>query len=218
MSCYFQGCTRPGKTKEHIPPKSFFPRNQRDQLLTVKSCELHNNAKSHDDMYVLAHICMNASPSNRSREVFMQTVVPQLGYNSDALKRTLSADAISLPFGAVGYKVDSARFDRFFDALSCGIIYRVSGRSLPVAYTPHHLYHDLEVESEAPEQTARREAVLDFCKGEPRDLLNFGRVKAQNASVYTCKIFGLPEFKSSITINHIFFGAFQVSSLLTKTP
>jgi hypothetical protein len=44
MSCYYQGCSQRGHTKEHIPPGSFFPKDQRNQLLTVTSCELHNNA------------------------------------------------------------------------------------------------------------------------------------------------------------------------------
>lgn len=63
MQCYYQGCTNKGTTKEHIPPKSFFPEGEKEQLLTVKSCPIHNNKKSTDDQYVLAHICMNASPS-----------------------------------------------------------------------------------------------------------------------------------------------------------
>lgn len=50
-----EGCTA------LIPPKAFFPEGERDQLLTVRSCPHHNNAKSNDDLYVLAHICMNAS-------------------------------------------------------------------------------------------------------------------------------------------------------------
>jgi hypothetical protein len=54
MSCYYQLCTRNPDTKEHIPPKSFFPIDQRNQLLTVPSCEEHNNEKSSDDTYVLA--------------------------------------------------------------------------------------------------------------------------------------------------------------------
>src|SRR5713101_10021908 len=116
MSCYYQGCAQGGTTKEHIPPKSFFPRDQRNQLLTVPSCGLHNNAKSSDDTYVLAQICMNASPSNKSREVFMERVGPQLGYNGEAFRKTLAADAVALPGGAVCYKVDTGRFDRFFTA------------------------------------------------------------------------------------------------------
>ena len=134
MSCYYQGCQRRGTTREHIPPKSFFPNDQRNQLLTVTSCELHNNSKSSDDIYVLAQICMNASPSNRSREVWTQCVLPQLDYNGEALRKTLTNDAVLLPSGAVLYKVDTARFDRFFDALSYGIVFKACGQSLPTEY------------------------------------------------------------------------------------
>src|SRR5262249_21289932 len=56
-------------------------------------------APSH--VYVLAQICMNASPSNQSREVWKQSVLPQLDYNGEALRKTLAGDAITLPSGAV---------------------------------------------------------------------------------------------------------------------
>src|ERR1700733_5939004 len=78
MSCYYQGCLERATTMEHIPPASFFPKDQRNQLLTVPSCERHNNKKSTEDVYILAHICMNSSPSNRSREIFTKSIVPQL--------------------------------------------------------------------------------------------------------------------------------------------
>ena len=81
MTCYFQGCIAKGTTKEHIPPRSFFPEGEKEQLLTVRSCEKHNNAKSIDDLYVLAQICMNASPNNRAREVWESKIVPQLEFN-----------------------------------------------------------------------------------------------------------------------------------------
>jgi hypothetical protein len=143
-SCYYQGCSQRGQTKEHIPPKSFFPKDQRKQLLTVKSCDLHNTAKSSDDIYVLAHICMNASPSNKSRDVFMQSVAPQLGYNGDVLRKTLVKDAVLQHSGAVAYKVDIARFDRFFAALSYGIVYKACGGSLPRGYRTGHVYHNFK--------------------------------------------------------------------------
>ena len=93
--------------------------------------ELHNNTKSSDDIYVLAQICMNASPSNRSREVFKQRALPQLDYNGEALRKTLASDAVPLPSGAVMYKVDIARFDKFLDALSYGIVFKSCGGGLP---------------------------------------------------------------------------------------
>jgi len=61
-------------------------------------------------------------------------VLPQLDYNGEALRKTLTNDAVLLPSGAVLYKVDTARFDRFFDALSYGIVFKACGQSLPTEY------------------------------------------------------------------------------------
>lgn len=130
MSCYFQGCSQKGVTKEHIPPKAFFPKDEKDQLLTVKSCVAHNNAKSKDDLYVLAQICMNASPSNRAREIFLKKVKPQLDFNNGALRKKLAAGSVKLPDGTVKYPVDTNRLNEFFDALSCGIIFKSCGSDL----------------------------------------------------------------------------------------
>lgn len=138
MKCYFQGCNEDGETKEHIPPRSFFPEGEKLQLLTVRSCKKHNNAKSTDDIYVLAQICMNASPSNRAREVFLSKVAPQLPYNNYALRNLLAKGAVQSECGAVKYHVDSSRFDDFFTALSCGIIFKSCGSSLPVNYSLSH--------------------------------------------------------------------------------
>jgi hypothetical protein len=216
MSCYFQGCSQRGQTREHIPPKSFFPKDQRNQLLTVASCELHNNAKSSDDIYVLAHICMNASPSNKSREIFMQSVVPQLEYNGEALRKTLVTGAVPQHSGAVGYKVDKARFDRFFSALSYGIVYKACGGSLPAQYRTGHVYHNFKDKAASPKEEALEKAILDSYSGEPMAFMNFGRVNALNTTVYSVKVFGIPGFKSSITIVHDFFGVFRVTSMLTR--
>jgi hypothetical protein len=216
MSCYYPGCSQRGRTKEHIPPKSFFPKDQRKQLLTVTSCERHNNAKSANDVYVLAHICMNASPSNRSREVWMQRVAPQLNYNGEALRKMLAADAVPLPTGAIRYKVDKARFDRFFTALSYAVVYKACGERLPAEYSAGHIYHHFKNEAESVEENALNRAILDFYSGAPMAFMDFGRVNALNATVYSVKIFGIPGFRSSLTIVHDFFGVFRVTSMLTK--
>ncbi len=74
------------------------------QLLTVKSCKKHNNDKSTNDLYVLAQICMNASPSNRAREVFQERVAPQLSHNNDMLRRMLLKGAVKVR-GGIAYPV-----------------------------------------------------------------------------------------------------------------
>jgi hypothetical protein len=214
--CYFQGCTKRANTKEHIPPKSFFPEDQRKDPLTVESCEDHNTAKSSDDMYVLAHICMNSAPTNRSRDIFKERVGPQLGFNNDAFRKTLVADAIVQSSGSVLYKVDTSRLDRFFSALSFGIIYKACNQSLPTRYRTNHVYHNLQDPTERPEQKALEEMLSTFYSGKPLEFMEFGEVKALNTSVYSVKIFGVPDFGSSITIVHEFFGTFKVTSMLSQ--
>jgi len=215
MDCYFQGCNQKGVTKEHIPPRAFFPDGEKEQLLTVKSCEKHNNAKSKDDLYVLAQICMNASPSNGAWKVFLNKVIPQLDFNNGALRKKLANEAESLGNGAVKYKVDVSRLDDFFTALSCGIIYKSCGSSLPDNYKIDHVYHSLHNDSDGMAQVVE-DSINRFYSGRPMDFLEFGDPDTQNKRIYTVKIFGIPEFKSSITVVHEFFGTFKVTSMLSN--
>lgn len=52
MGCYFCGGEVSGV--EHIPPRSFFPKGKRQSLITVDSCDTHNQAKSKEDEYIRA--------------------------------------------------------------------------------------------------------------------------------------------------------------------
>lgn len=49
-TCY--ACEQPAATKEHAPPKSFFPESKRRNLITVPSCSVHNCDRSPDVEYV----------------------------------------------------------------------------------------------------------------------------------------------------------------------
>lgn len=216
MTCYFQGCCAKGTTKEHIPPRSFFPDGEKEQLLTVKSCERHNNAKSVDDLYVLAQICMNASPNNRAREVWESKIVPQLEFNNGALRKRLAAGSVLLPGGAVKYKVDLARLDDFFSALSCGIVYKTCKSSLPVNYKISHIYHNFVGETD-PMALAIESKIEKFYSGKPMDFMRFGEPGTKNENIYTATIFGVPGYQSSIAVVHLFFGVFKVTSMLTRT-
>jgi hypothetical protein len=95
-------------------------------------------------------------------------VVPQLGHNAEALRKRLVKDAVVLPSGTVAfYKVEIDRFDNFFTALSCGIVYKACGASLPAEYRIGHLYHGFKNEKEMPEEKALNPAVFAFYSGEP---------------------------------------------------
>ena len=214
MNCYFQGCAEKGITKEHIPPRSFFPEDERMQLLTVKSCKKHNNAKSKDDLYVLAQICMNASPSNRAREIWLERVSPQLSHNNDALRQLLAKDSIETG-GGVRYQVDIERFDDFFTALCCGLVFKSQKASLPSDYTVSHIYHNFSSKME-PEWEALVSGVDQFYDGPAPDVFSFGNPDTHNERIYTVEIYGITKFQGSITIVHKFFGVFKVTSMLTR--
>ena len=216
MPCYYQDCLLPPTTKEHIPPKAFFPDDQRDQLLTVKSCELHNNSKSHDDTYVLSQICLNASPANRAREIFEERILPQLSFNADAFRKTLTKDARQLPGGAVQYSVDLARCDAFFTALSFGIVCKANRFPIPSNYSARHIYHNFHDSSATLEETEIEALIEKTYSGDAMQLFNFGSLKLSNSAVYSVKLFGLPNFGSSITLVHLFYGVFKVTSMLSK--
>jgi hypothetical protein len=202
-----------GHHKRTHPPRSFFPDGEKEQLLTVKSCEKHNNAKSKNDLYVLAHICMNASPSNRAREVFRNKVLPQLEFNNGALRKKIANEAVLLSSGAVKYPVDVTRLDDFFSALSCGIIYKSCGSPLPENYEIRHIYHCF---SECkPIRQAFNAVTHTFYSRKLMDIMEFGDPDTRNEKIYTVSVFGIPKFKSSITIVHKFYGVFKVTSMLT---
>jgi hypothetical protein len=215
VNCYYQGCTEKGITKEHIPPKAFFPKDEKDQLLTVKSCVEHNNAKSKDDLYVLAQICMNASPSNRAREIFMKKVKPQLEFNNGALRKRLAAGAVPQEDGAVKYPVDEKRLEEFFTALSCGVIFKSCGTSLPENYSISHVFCSL-VSEQSPFANQLEGEIEKFYSGKPMAFMEFGKPNLNNERIYTVEIFGVPDFGSSITVVHKFFGQFKVISMLTS--
>lgn len=214
MTCYFQGCTEKGKTKEHIPPRSFFPEGEKLNLLTVRSCEKHNGEKSTNDLYVLAQICMNSSPSNRAREVFLSKVVPQLSYNNDALRKMLLEGSYKVD-GGVAYAVNTERFDEFFTAMSCGLIFKSQKAQLPPEYRISHIYHRLIHETDE-QLDALEAAIAEFYDEPPLDFMAFGNPKTHNERIYTCEIHGLPNFQGSITIVHRFFGVFKVTSMLSR--
>ena len=49
MKCYM--CAADATTREHVPPRSFFPKGLRENLATVPSCLIHNHDQSLDIEY-----------------------------------------------------------------------------------------------------------------------------------------------------------------------
>lgn len=47
MMCYY--CGKKAVSSEHVPPRCFFPKDKRENLIQVPACEEHNESTSKDD-------------------------------------------------------------------------------------------------------------------------------------------------------------------------
>jgi hypothetical protein len=68
IHCY--ACGQPGSTREHVPPRAFFPRGRRGNLWTVPSCRSHNTDNSLDIEYVRNVICVQRNTNAIAEAVF----------------------------------------------------------------------------------------------------------------------------------------------------
>lgn len=178
----------------------------------MKACPAHNTGKSQDDPYAVAQICMNASPSNRAREVWMKSVVPQLNHKHGRLRKMIAKGAVQVGQG-VAYRVDTGRLDAFFTALSLGLICASKKTPLPTDYVIGHIYHSL---TPADGLVNPLEAGIEsFYPGKPVAVLEFGKPNLRNERIYSAEIHGRPDFEGSISIVHLFFGKFKVTSMLS---
>jgi hypothetical protein len=70
-NCYM--CDSVAATREHVPPKSFFPSGLRNGLITVPSCDAHNSDNSLDVEYVRNVLSTQHGTNNAAAAVFATT-------------------------------------------------------------------------------------------------------------------------------------------------
>lgn len=95
--CYY--CGKAASSDEHVPPRAIFPKpkdspdgqNYRKNLITVRSCDVHNSAKSRDDEYLL-YILALCLPSNEIAKHQFLTKVQRAIQKRPALLNALLID------------------------------------------------------------------------------------------------------------------------------
>lgn len=215
-TCY--RCDALATTKEHIPPKSFFPKGGNLQLKTVPSCTTHNNDKSGDDQYLLSHICMNAGlKDNLASQIFLRSIAPQLD-RSKKFKDSLVNGSQNLPSGGRKYTVDLARFDNFFDHLASAIYF--DRYKAPLDHIQHeisHCYLSLTTQDTLElQKRAFLTSMLGTFFSDYQSLVEHYEAAKINEVVYQHKIIDPLGKDASITIAHTFYGVFEVVTLLSR--
>lgn len=213
--CYM--CSSEAKTREHFPPKAFFPKGANLQLWTVPSCINHNNNKSGDDQYFLTQILMNMSrEGNLARERFMESIVPHFE-RSPKFREMIARNSKSVGPKKRAYPVDVSRMYSVMDGICHAIVFRKYGINLPTQnYRIQHEFCNF-----VSDDTTRDKYVLnwisqfDHLAVEHSWAMDAESADKKTEEVYSYKIFAPVNLEASITIEHLFYGGFKVISLLT---
>jgi len=131
-------CQRPATSREHIPPKCFFPgkgelplgRDCRINLITVPSCDLHNISKSGDDQYVLMVIVSHWQNNAVAYQHFSSKVLRAIA-RRPALRQFYIGEFVPAIVGGkptAAFTIDRQRFDRSMARIASGLYFDEYGQ------------------------------------------------------------------------------------------
>jgi hypothetical protein len=84
-------CDQSATTREHAPPRSFFPEGSRQKLITVPSCAIHNCDNSLDVEYVRNAIVILAG-LNATGELLIDTAKRSFDRSPALCARTFQSE------------------------------------------------------------------------------------------------------------------------------
>lgn len=122
--CYM--CKNESTSVEHTPPKGFFPKDMRKQLITVPACVDHNEATSKDDEYVRNIITMSIENNKTSIDHFFNKSYKSFK-RSPALTSTILQSLKEAPGyeeGAKTFQLDRRRFDTVIRKIAYALFYK----------------------------------------------------------------------------------------------
>lgn len=143
-SCYL--CGAKPTSKEHVPARAFFPDDAtfRKQLITVPSCDLHNEKTSADDEYVRNVITAHQGNNSLAFQHFKERVKRSL--ENDISKIGLPRK-IQTPQGIVyGFQFDRSIFDRVICKIAYALFfhnYKYQWNRELIILSRHVVYSDL---------------------------------------------------------------------------
>ena len=129
MKCYLCGSSNP-TTRDHVPPKGFFPEPRPSNLITVPCCERCNNGFSLDDDAVRAWFCMGLGHSAAADWIIENKLFPSTFTRSRAFCQQIRSSMIDAlihdedgrPTKVVQYPMDRERTERFVIRTTKGLL------------------------------------------------------------------------------------------------
>lgn len=126
-NCYM--CAQPASTREHVPPRSFFPRGKRTNIWTVPSCPTHN-LDNHLDVEYVRNVIAIQLGTNATAEQILEAAKRSWDYSPALFARTFhDIEAVILQAQETGaFPLDLDRVKSVVSALAHALAYRDFGR------------------------------------------------------------------------------------------
>jgi hypothetical protein len=211
--CYF--CDAPATSKEHVPPKCLFPKlgdiadgvDYRKNLITVRSCDTHNAAKSRDDEYLQLILIFGYFNNAAGRAHFTANVVRALT-RRPAILAALYADQTPVMVDAqptVAVNVDRARFNAALERVSQGLCVSETGRRWQ---KPIEIHTPVLLAADEPEADRVNQLVTNVSRAVV-DCLKDTEKRGANSDIFWYQLL-VDEAKDRMLCRMVFYGGFDV--------
>jgi hypothetical protein len=194
-TCY--ACDQPATTKEHAPPFSFFPEGQRLNLITVPSCEAHNNANSKDLEYARNVITTMFGTNDVGQQHFADKALRSFDRSPKLLHKTFAdIRPVTLQGQTVGaFTVDTDRIKTVMSACVTALHFRDTNERIPIweVILPNLSFQGDTTEAQAAEWTAFlsmfRQAQYEVKPVDSPDVFQYAVAQIEGGWIYNLRFY-----------------------------
>lgn len=194
--CYYCGERSDNLTRDHVPPRGFFPKGHRQNLITVPACPAHNEEESHTDEVTRGVIALLTTPealrSSDIAETVAQTTIRGMHRPDADASDVMHTVYRNIPAGRINRDV----FVRGIGKIARGLYYHVfrkpwgEGQIIshtPLLFLPESMEHDSagdpllkSFDRVAPPSYGENPQVFSF------QLMQVGGIVALRMNFYEC--------------------------------
>lgn len=194
--CYM--CDEEGTTKEHVPPRSFFPPGYTVNLFTVTSCKAHNLENSPDVEYIRNILTTHYATNDVAQALFQGKVRRSYEHSPKLFKSTFKNTEAAKVEGddTAAVALDVARFKKVMSAIAYAVYFKENGRTFSGNWT----IYSPGIELDAP---ARHKETVELVFKS----ITFNEQPTSNPDAFA---YGVSTLGDRVVYRLIFYGGFVV--------
>ena len=207
-------------TKEHVPPKCFFPKSDKASLITVPSCIEHNGGKSNDDEYLLQMISIQIQANEKGQNIAQEKAIRGILRNKKRTKELANnANTVYVDENNNGqlrptfaFKFDADKYNNSISSICKGLYYYEFHK---VFNGEVRIYNEFEVslDNDSVDRNQEYEKYRDFIK----EYFSNIEKKGKNQSVFYYQIVKPAKgLGFSLAIRLCFYGGIGILAFLEE--